>query len=120
MLDVIGAGATATTSIDWHDAWLKSKEASDFKVQLEEIHAEGRKRPPVQATQKSEFATSWGYQLITLTKRAFESYWRNPTYVMAKLFLNIAAGLFIGFTFFKAKGTIQGSQNKLFVCLPSL
>ena len=33
---------------------------------------------------------------------------------MSKLLLNILAGLFIGFTFFKADNSIQGSQNKLF------
>ncbi|KAJ3529193.1 hypothetical protein NM688_g7886 [Phlebia brevispora] len=33
---------------------------------------------------------------------------------MAKIALNIVAGLFIGFTFFKAKDTQQGTQNKLF------
>ncbi|EDR13431.1 PDR ABC transporter [Laccaria bicolor S238N-H82] len=33
---------------------------------------------------------------------------------MAKLILNIVSCLFIGFTFFKAKHNIQGTQNKLF------
>lgn len=36
---------------------------------------------------------------------------------MAKIALNIVAGLFIGFTFFKAKDTLQGTQDKLFVRL---
>ncbi|EJD01720.1 uncharacterized protein FOMMEDRAFT_111764 [Fomitiporia mediterranea MF3/22] len=119
MLDVIGAGATATSTIDWHSAWMKSDEATKFKAQLDEIHEEGRKKPPVQATQKSEFATLWGYQFYVLTARAFQAYWRNPTYIMAKQFLNIAAGLFIGFTFFKAKDSIQGTQNKLFAIFMS-
>jgi ATP-binding cassette subfamily G (WHITE) protein 2 (SNQ2) len=33
---------------------------------------------------------------------------------MAKLVLNIVGGLFIGFTFWKSKDTLQGTQNKLF------
>ncbi|KAH8118882.1 ABC-2 type transporter-domain-containing protein [Phellopilus nigrolimitatus] len=114
MLDVIGAGATATATIDWHSAWLKSEEATRMKEQIDQIHEEGHEKPPIQTTRQSEFATSWGYQLLALTSRAFQAYWRNPTYVMSKLFLNIAAGLFIGFTFFKAKDSLQGSQNKLF------
>lgn len=117
MLDVIGAGATATTTIDWHNEWNKSKEVADFKDHLIEIHEDGRKRPPVKSLQHSEFATSWGYQLYALTLRAFQSYWRNPTYIIAKEFLNISAGLFIGFTFFKTDSTVQGTQNKLFVRL---
>ena len=115
MLDIIGAGATATTTIDWHDAWNRSEEAAKFKIHLEEIHEEGRKRPPVQARSHHEFATSWWFQLYELTVRANIAYWRNPTYIMAKQFLNIAAGLFIGFTFFKAGNSIQGTQNKIFV-----
>lgn len=116
MLDVIGAGATATSTIDWHDVWNKSREAADFNVLLDGIHADGRKRPPVLATQRSEFATSWTYQLWELTVRSNFAYWRNPTYIFSKLLLNISAGLFIGFTFYQADDTIQGTQNKLFVC----
>lgn len=115
MLDVIGAGATASSSIDWHETWNKSSEKEAVLQHLDHIHAEGRARPPIHATRTSEFATSWGFQLYTLSKRAFEAYWRNPTYLIAKLFLNIAAGLFIGFTFFKAKDSMQGAQNKIFV-----
>ncbi|KAL5527915.1 hypothetical protein ACEPAG_6716 [Sanghuangporus baumii] len=119
MLDVIGAGATATSTIDWHAAWDKSQEAVDFRVHLDEIHEEGRKRPPVQATQHSEFATPWVFQVWQLLVRANIAYWRNPTYILAKMFLNIAAGLFIGFTFFKADDTVQGTQNKLFAAFMS-
>ncbi|TDL30143.1 hypothetical protein BD410DRAFT_780681 [Rickenella mellea] len=114
MLDVIGAGATATSVIDWHDTWLKSNEAGQVQEQINAIHAEGNRRPAVQASLHSEFASPWFYQFSTLTRRAFSSYWRNPTYLFAKLVLNIAAGLFIGFTFFKSKDSIQGNQNKLF------
>ncbi|KAL5529901.1 SNQ2_5 [Sanghuangporus sanghuang] len=120
MLDVIGAGATATSTIDWHNAWDKSEEAADFKVHLDDIHEEGRKRPPVQALQHSEFATSWAYQLWQLTVRGNTCYWRNPTYIIAKLVLNIAGGLFIGFTFFRADNTVQGTQNKLFAAFMSI
>ena len=114
MLDVIGAGATATSATDWHSVWKKSPESVSLKEELTKIHAEGRQRPPVATTQKSEFSTSWGYQTFALTQRAFSTYWRNPTYLLAKMLLNIAGGLFIGFTFWKSKDTLQGTQNKLF------
>lgn len=115
MLDVIGAGATATTTVDWHDIWQNSPEAAALEDELQRIHTEGRSRPVVQTEQRTEFATSWKHQTIALTQRNYQAYWRNPTYLMAKLFLNIVAGLLIGFTFYKAKDTLQGSQNKLFV-----
>ncbi|EAU89680.2 hba2 [Coprinopsis cinerea okayama7 len=114
MLDVIGAGATATTEFDWHGIWKSSPEATAVQEELEAIHTEGRNRPAVEAELHTEFATSWLFQVKELFIRNVQSYWRDPTYIMAKMVLNVSSGLFIGFTFFKAKDTIQGTQNKLF------
>ncbi|KAH9934163.1 pleiotropic drug resistance ABC transporter [Fomitopsis serialis] len=119
ILDVIGAGATATTDIEWHDAWKKSQEAQNVNKDLEHINAEGRERPPVQASMTGAFPTRWGYQLWTLLSRDLQYRWRDPSYMVAKLGVNIAAGLLIGFTFFKAKDSIQGTQNKLFAIFMS-
>lgn len=110
-----GAGATATTDIDWYKAWKNSKEALNVEKQLQEIITEGRARPPVATELHSEFSTNWLFQVKTLLKRDMQRHWRDTEYLMAKLALNIMAGLFIGFTFWKAKDSIQGTQNKLFV-----
>ncbi|KAG6897004.1 hypothetical protein C0992_004715 [Termitomyces sp. T32_za158] len=115
MLDVIGAGATASSELDWHNIWLKSEESKRVQMEVDDIHAEGRSRPPVQATLHHEFATNWFTQVALLFKRNAQAYWRDPTYLMAKLVLNIIGGLFIGFTFWRSKDTQQGTQNKLFV-----
>jgi ATP-binding cassette subfamily G (WHITE) protein 2 (SNQ2) len=115
MLEVIGAGATATSNHDWHAIWKDSHEAVRVDQEIEQIHTEGRKKPALEATFASEFATPWLYQTWELIKRNHVAYWRDPTYVMAKLALNIIGGLFIGFTFFKASNSQQGTQNKLFV-----
>ncbi|KAG2357235.1 ABC-2 type transporter-domain-containing protein [Suillus spraguei] len=104
MLDTIGAGATASASVDWHEIWKKSPEAAGLQEQIGRIHTE----------RQSEFATSWIHQAVILTQRNFLAYWRNPTYLLAKIVLNIAGGLLIGFTFYKSKDTLQGTQNKLF------
>lgn len=117
MLDVIGAGATATSTTDWHNVWIRSREFRALDEELDRIHAEGRKKPPVETKVKSEFSTSWPYQVLSLVQRGFVAYYRNPTYILAKLMLNIAGGLFIGFTFWKSKDTLQGTQNKLFVSI---
>ncbi|KAL0960159.1 hypothetical protein HGRIS_011794 [Hohenbuehelia grisea] len=114
ILDVIGAGATATADRDWHKVWSESPEAANLQQEIEKIHTEGRSRGAVDATLKSAFASSWSYQLGNLVDRDLRSHWRDPTYLMAKLVLNITAGLFIGFTFFKSKDSQQGTQNKLF------
>ncbi|KZV90437.1 pleiotropic drug resistance ABC transporter [Exidia glandulosa HHB12029] len=114
MLDVIGAGATAAATQDWHSVWHQSPERQAVQEEIEHVHSEGRSRGAVEATFRSEFATGWFYQVKELLNRLAVSYWRNPTYIMAKFVLSIFGGLFIGFTFFHSKDTQQGTQNKLF------
>ncbi|PIL29236.1 ATP-binding cassette transporter [Ganoderma sinense ZZ0214-1] len=120
ILEAIGAGATATTEIDWYSAWCNSPEAEGVQVELERIHSEGRNKPPVQTRLATTYPTSWFYQLVLLLRRNAQAYWRDPVYIIAKLALNIAAALLIGFTFYKAKLTIQGTQNHLFAVFMSL
>ena len=92
MLDVIGAGATATSEQNWYDVWQNSKEAAEIQRQVDQIHNDGHNRPPVQMSQHSEFASSWGYQTIELVRRSAQRHWRDPTYLLAKLNLNIVGG----------------------------
>ncbi|KAG2054926.1 pleiotropic drug resistance ABC transporter [Suillus hirtellus] len=113
MLDVIGAGATVSTT-DWCDVWKRSSEAAQLQVQIERIHEHGHTRQRQLNVRKSVFATSWSHQLVALTQRNFQAYWRTPTYIRAKFLLNIAGGLLMGFTFFQANDSLQGTQNKLF------
>ncbi|KAK0203605.1 pleiotropic drug resistance ABC transporter [Desarmillaria ectypa] len=114
MLDVIGAGATAHATQDWHTIWKNSAECANLQTELDALHAEGRRRGAVEATVHTEFATSWLHQFAVLVKRDLMFRWRDPTYLIAKFALNIMSGLFIGFTFFKAKDSQQATQNKLF------
>lgn len=115
MLDVIGAGATASSAENWGKIWNSSPEAQALTTELETIHSEGRNRPAAQAASHTEFSTSWGHQLTTLMKRQWNAHWRDPNYLMSKLMLNVIAGLFIGFSFFDRKATPSGAQNFLFV-----
>ncbi|KAF8605578.1 pleiotropic drug resistance ABC transporter [Ceratobasidium sp. AG-I] len=114
MLDVIGAGATASSSIDWHTTWKSAPESTALERELVDMHEHGRRQPTNADERHPEFAATYGNQLSALLVRSFRHYTRNPTYIMSKLLLNVFAGLFIGFTFFKADNSIQGSQNKLF------
>jgi len=114
MLDVIGAGATATTTVNWHDVWKKSPEAASTAHEIQRVHQEGRNRPAVETKLRTEYSTSWAHQTFAVAQRSAAAIWRNPIYVTAKLVMNIAAGLFIGFTFWKSPSTMQGIQNKLF------
>jgi ATP-binding cassette subfamily G (WHITE) protein 2 (PDR) len=44
----------------------------------------------------------------------FQQYWRTPGYVYSKLLLGVASALFIGFSFFHADATQQGTQDVIF------
>lgn len=83
--------------------------------EIDGIVADGQHAPPVAAAIRSGFATPWVYQVWELLMRNLANYWRSPTYLMAKMMLNIVGGLFIGFTFFKRNDSLEGTQNKLFV-----
>lgn len=115
ILDVIGAGATATSDADWYGTWKSSPQAKAVDEEIDGLLEDGRKRHAIDTEQHSEFSTLWIFQVKTLWERDIIRHWRDPTYMLAKLALNVVAGLLIGFTFFKAKDSIQGTQNKIFV-----
>ncbi|KAH8987621.1 ABC-2 type transporter-domain-containing protein [Lactarius akahatsu] len=120
ILDVIGAGATATTDTDWHSIWKSSPQAKAVDEELDTLLEDGRKRHAIDTERHSEFSTSWIFQVKTLWERSIIRHWRDPTYLVAKFALNVVAALFIGFTFFQAKDSIQGTQNKIFAVFLSL
>ena len=114
MLDVIGAGATAVSTIDWHAVWQKSPEAIATADEIQQIHKEGRSRPAVETKQHTEYSTSWIHQTTAVVRRGAAAIWRDPVYVTARVAGNIAGPIFLGFTFWKSPSTEQGVQNKLF------
>ncbi|KIY47177.1 hypothetical protein FISHEDRAFT_66171 [Fistulina hepatica ATCC 64428] len=114
MLDVIGAGATARSVQDWHSIWTTSPEAEHVQAEIEAHKASGREREDALPEKTAEYITPWRYQVRQLIVRDFTCHWRDPTYLLAKLFLNVVSSIFIGFTFFKAADTQQGTTNKIF------
>ncbi|KAH9480206.1 Brefeldin A resistance protein [Psilocybe cubensis] len=114
MLDVIGAGATAFSSINWHEVWKRSPEAVRTEQEIEEIHTIGRSQPAVETALRTEYPTPWRNQVIELVKRGAADHYRNSEYLFAKLILNVAGGFFIGLSFFKNQDSMQGVQNRIF------
>ncbi|KAK0494589.1 pleiotropic drug resistance ABC transporter [Armillaria luteobubalina] len=118
MLDVIGAGATAKSTQDWHMVWRESREFEEMQRQIADIHTTGRIHPPVQAAYTP---TSWLYQMHVLLHRNTIAFWRDPTYIMSKMILNAIGGLFIGVTFYHSADSQQGTLNKIFaVFIPTV
>ena len=90
MLDVIGAGATAHSTIDWHLAWMNSPARQEVESQLQEILQGGMQIPVKQ--KQTQFSAPFSVQLLELTRRTFLNYFRSPTYFISKNATNVFAG----------------------------
>lgn len=115
MLDIVN-NHNSGTGEDWHTCWQESSERQAVEKHIGQLHAE---KGPSNTEQKeddssSEFAAPFITQLQYVTVRIFQQYWRMPSYVSAKWVLAIAAGLFIGFSFFKPDQNLAGMSIVLF------
>ena len=102
---------------DWHKLWIESSERTTVQREIDEFHSKyGSKESAADAAVDSNraFAAHTSTQLMLVTQRAFQNYWRDSNYIVAKIMLNISAGLFIGFSFWKSPDDISGLQNRLF------
>lgn len=111
MLEIVGDFST-----DWFQIWKDSNEAKGVQEEIEQMHQErkGAQDPDEDASAHKEFAMPFTTQLYEVTYRVFQQYWRMPAYIAAKFMLSAASGLFIGFSFYQADGTLQGMQNVIY------
>jgi ABC-type multidrug transport system ATPase subunit len=116
ILDVIGAGATARVDRDWNEVWTQSVEHKESLAEIQTLkddYAAEADTDQSHESLESDFAVSWFSQYRAVQLRLYLHYWRNPTYVMGKVFLNTVASLFMGFTFYREDDSAQGLQNKV-------
>lgn len=117
MLNIVNAGQNSNGQ-DWFDVWKQSEESKQVQTELNRIHAEKEKEVPATDADTtlthSEFAMPLWFQITQVTSRVFQQYWRMPSYVLAKWGLGIASGLFIGFSFYSAKTSLQGMQTIIY------
>ena len=122
ILEIIGAGATEVTDIDWHQIWLESPEGQRSREEIDEkinelsrIHSmnERNERP-------RKYATSYFYQFKYVYLRTALTFWRSTSYIISKLMLMTIAGLYVGFTFFSPGNSRIGMQNTMFAVLISI
>jgi ATP-binding cassette subfamily G (WHITE) protein 2 (SNQ2) len=91
MLEVIGAGASASSKRDWHQTWVDSDEKSKYMDDLDRIVEDRRKvaggadHQRDAADEKATYAASFSVQLRTLLMRQWKSYYRDVPYLMGKL-----------------------------------
>jgi ABC-type multidrug transport system permease subunit/ABC-type nitrate/sulfonate/bicarbonate transport system ATPase subunit len=116
MLGIVNAGQN-NKGQDWYDVWKQSDESKQVQTEIDRIHKEKEHQPPSaddSAKSHSEFAMPFMFQLIQVTYRVFQQYWRMPSYILAKWGLGIVSGLFIGFSFYSAKTSLQGMQTVIY------
>ena len=117
MLEIVGAGASGKSNQDWHEVWKNSEECVGIQTELDRIHREKAGEEIGSANSQEdqlEFAMPFSAQLLHVTVRVFQQYWRTPSYVWGKLLLGIMSALFIGFSFYKPDSSQQGLQNIIF------
>lgn len=116
MLEVIGAAPGSHTDIDWPQTWRDSAESAAVQEEIARLastpHQAGEHHSG--SASYAEFSASFTTQLIQVTRRVFEQYWRTPTYIYSKATLCVLVSLFIGFVFYMAPNTSQGLQNQMF------
>ncbi|KAH0534149.1 GTPase-activating protein [Glutinoglossum americanum] len=116
MLGIVGAGATGKSAQNWPELWMASEENQNAQAELDRLHRElgGEGTSVHTEAEGGEFAMPFTYQLLYVTRRVFEQYWRTPSYILGKFILGIASALFIGFSFFQPSNSMQGLQNVIF------
>jgi ATP-binding cassette subfamily G (WHITE) protein 2 (PDR) len=115
MLEIVNNG-TNDQGKDWNTVWKESPKWQANRDEIERLHQEkaGVASEHTNEASHSEFAMPFMSQLWAVTYRVFQQYWRNPSYIFAKFALGVAAGLFIGFTFYDANTSLAGMQNVIF------
>lgn len=116
MLEIIGAGASGKSTQDWPQVWNQSQQAKGVQAEINRIHDErsSTSTSEEEQAQLGEYAMPFTSQLLHVTHRSFQGFWREPSYVWAKIMLGTMSSLFIGFTFFKPNSSLQGFQDVLF------
>jgi ATP-binding cassette subfamily G (WHITE) protein 2 (SNQ2) len=119
MLEVIGAGTTGLCDCDWFDTWNNSPQKLQVLLEgrklLETYKQEMMTKPQDHLNvENCTYATPYWYQFPIVLERTVHVLYRDLQYIIWKFFLLIVSGLFLGFTFFGLKDTLEGSQNSVF------
>ncbi|KXJ87301.1 ABC transporter CDR4 [Microdochium bolleyi] len=127
MLDVIGATARskANSNVDWHEIWRSSPEYSVVQEELARLAASHVAQVPTRdgaavaddddnnIEQSSEFAASFGRQILLVAQRVFQQYWRDPSYILSKTVMTAGCALFIGLSQVNVEASERGLFNQM-------
>ena len=115
MLEAIGAGSRRRMGGgDWHKKWINSPE---YKQSLDEIHhlkEQALAVPVEEHTKRSEYATTFMFQLKVVLARTNVALWRNADYQWTRLFAHIAIALTVTLTFLQLNDSLKALQYRVF------
>ncbi|VUC22208.1 unnamed protein product [Clonostachys rosea] len=115
ILEVTTAAPEAESPQDWPSAWRNSGERQAIKARLALMKEAGGQRPvSIESSELEPFANSYNTQLKAVLVRAYQQYWRTPSYLYSKVALCLFSALFIGFSFWKTPNSLQGLQNQMY------
>ncbi|EDO17450.1 hypothetical protein Kpol_1037p47 [Vanderwaltozyma polyspora DSM 70294] len=120
ILEIIGAGASASVEEDWGSVWNNSPESTTVQNDIEGLLSEKGNRPDGEHSINKTYATSYFYQFKCVQMRAFTILWRDTNYLVSKFMLFLVTGLYIGFTFFHVPQSYNGLQGALFAAFLTL
>ncbi|KAK8050931.1 hypothetical protein PG993_002316 [Apiospora rasikravindrae] len=112
--------SSETRQWSWAEKWRSSQPHRDVQQRIQELNGtEQHTSPPPQRpaginTRGGEYAASFFCQMAVVTKRAFQDYWRDPTYLYSKLALCAGVGFFNGVSFYDTPLDMQSFINFLF------
>jgi ATP-binding cassette, subfamily G (WHITE), member 2, PDR len=91
MLKVIGAAPGAKVDQDWAEVWRNSSEFKSVQEELCRLEQEGKSLSTssheITRDLSTAYAAPFHQQLALCIKRAFQQYWRSPSYIYSKLAL---------------------------------
>ncbi|KAF7867296.1 hypothetical protein EAF04_005379 [Stromatinia cepivora] len=102
---------------NWSQKWSESPQRQAAQQYLQQFTMASGSSPEGRAFKtpvRSEYATSFFRQLVIVTERIFQEYWRDPTYLYSKLALCAGVCFFNGISFYKTPLDMQGFVNFLF------
>ncbi|KAB8201683.1 ABC-2 type transporter-domain-containing protein [Aspergillus parasiticus] len=114
MLEVVGATSKHGSNIDWPAVWRAGPEYQDVRCELDRLSCQGQGRSAdLDPAALAEFAASFPTQLVQVTKRVFQQYWRTPSYIFSKIILSAGSALFIGLSQVNGDVSQRGLFNQM-------
>jgi ATP-binding cassette subfamily G (WHITE) protein 2 (PDR) len=95
ILETVTAGANDKSGQNWPEIWRVSDELACVKAEQEIIHQEMNSMniESMGGGDQAEFAMPLSTQILYNTVRAFQQYWRTPSYIWGKFLLGGVSAL---------------------------